>query len=140
MNALNHAQWGYVADAYTPLLVIAYVLLLISRSARQPGFSATRSMRACVVAVVLAYAGMFVDQWLLIWPFFNLDYSTHTALALVWVMAIATLGRCSGIAASISLLLYCGVMWFQRYHSVMDMLSTGLFLLPLNYWIFRRLG
>ncbi len=38
-----------------------------------------------VLSTVFIYAVMFVDNTIGIWPAFDLDYSTHTAIALVFI-------------------------------------------------------
>ncbi len=40
------------------------------------------------MGLVVAYTIMFVDNALLLWPQFNMDYSTHTAVALVLVITL----------------------------------------------------
>ena len=134
MTGLTPQQWGLVADAYTPFLVIVWLCVLI-RAARVPEFPAAQHLRACVLSVACVYVLMFVDQWLSLWPLFRLDFSTHTALALVFVMALAGFGRKLALAGLTSLLLYMALMWFLGYHTWMDMLSTILILAPINYWV-----
>jgi hypothetical protein len=136
LNWLTQAQWALVADAYTPVLVIVWLLALI-HAARVPEFPARKHLLACVVSVAWVYLWMFADQWLSLWPRFGLDYSTHTAFALVFVMALAGFSRVLMWLAVGSLLLYMTLMWFLGYHTWPDMLSTVLVIGPIHYWVGR---
>jgi len=82
------------------------------------------------VGLVVAYAIMFVDNHLSLWPQFNMDYSTHTAVALVlvvnlWVMMNFLQGIWS-VSLLVSLLGYFLLMLYQQYHTVADILSTAV--------------
>lgn len=141
MNGLTQVQWEVVADVYTPVLVIVWLLVLI-RAARVPEFPARLHLLACAVSVACVYLCMFADQWLSLWPVFGLDYSTHTALALAFVMALAGFGRALALAGLTSLLLYMALMWSLDYHTWADMLSTVLMIGPvhyglIHYWVLR---
>lgn len=136
MSGLSHDQWALVADVYTPVLVIAWLLVLI-RAARIPEFPARSHLLAVVVSVACVYLWMVADQWLALWPRFGLDYSTHTALGLAFVIALAGFGRALALAGVISLLLYMVLMWSLGYHTWMDMLSTVLIIGPNAYWVGR---
>lgn len=118
------------------MLVIAWLLVLI-RAARVPDFPARKHLLACVVSVVVVYVWMIADQRLSLWPSMGLDYSTHTGLALVFVIALAGFGRKLALVAVGSLLLYTVLMWSLGYHTWMDMLSTVLVITPINYWVGR---
>ncbi|CAM3176164.1 hypothetical protein [Vibrio rarus] len=128
MFELTYQQWALIADLYTPVLIISSVFLLISASPQ---------LRICCVkaqlfCIALVYGSMMMDEWLSIWPSFSADYSTHTAIALVFVVHITLKGpRLGQVIAVISLLAYMQLMHHQGYHTYLDMISTLIYLLPM---------
>lgn len=128
---MTYEQWDAIADAYIPLLLII-TLLFIVRDVIRKGIGQTiGSIIALVISIVIAYAIMFIDIALNIWPSFESDYSTHTALALVFVCYFSLRIKAQMITVVTSLLAYFGLMVYQQYHTVLDILSTTLVLLPL---------
>jgi len=119
-----------IADAYIPALAILCLCLLIKKFIARDWQRLLREGGFFVVGLVVAYAIMFVDNHLSLWPQFNMDYSTHTAVALVlvvnlWVMK-NSLQRVWSVSLLVSLLGYFLLMLYQQYHSVADIISTSL--------------
>ncbi|PCK06961.1 MAG: hypothetical protein COA42_16740 [Alteromonadaceae bacterium] len=125
-----------IADTYTPLLLIAYLSYSIfyfragDRTAYLKG----------LWGLAVAYLIMFLDNATQLWHAFNLDYSTHSSVALAFIMfhlhkrklvtppAIGIIG---------SLLAYYLLEIYQQYHSAADILSTVIIIAPLillGYW------
>lgn len=123
-----------IADAYTPLLALAgFALLLRPLFALRWQVLGIRLSRLAAGALV-AYGLMFVDNRLLLWPAMGLDYSTHTAVALVLVMFLSAHMARARRLCWISLFAYALLMLYQRYHTIADIVTTaavvGMLYLP----------
>ena len=131
---LTYKQWDTIADAYIPSLALIYFMLIAyTIYQRQYGLALTYFAMTLLCSVVV-YSLMFIDNAMHIWPRFNLDYSTHTALALVFVQSIWQIISNVKIFTKIFLILsfvsYLLLMKWMAYHSVRDMLTTILVLIP----------
>ena len=131
---LTYEQWDTIADAYIPSLALIYFMLIAyTIYQRQYGLALTYFAMTLLCSVVV-YSLMFIDNAMHIWPRFNLDYSTHTALALVFVQSIWQIISNVKIFTKIFLILsfvsYLLLMKWMAYHSVRDMLTTILVLTP----------
>lgn len=104
--------------------------------------SRTRGLRRTVVdagaillSIVIVYAVMALNKVVGLWPHFGLDYSTHTAIALVFVVYFLFKGKALAVFALISMLMYAALMVYQGYHSVLDISSTAVVVAPLLFLI-----
>ncbi|WP_318502654.1 hypothetical protein [Photobacterium leiognathi] len=82
---MTYQQWALIADIYTPMIALACfisILRVMMKGNVQQGFIRLGSV---VLSALFIYGVMFLDNALHIWPTFGLDYSTHTAIALVFV-------------------------------------------------------
>lgn len=123
---LTYAQLDHVADAYNPLLGMIW-LFLVARPLLRSQWSASFGRFALGLSCLLiAYGLMLLDHALSLWPFVGLDYSTHTAVAVAFAVAIISCSPGSRIAVAASLLAYFGLMLYQQYHTVLDIFSTLL--------------
>lgn len=119
------------ADLYTPLLVLIWLFYLYQ------GTTAIRNAEITVLlcSLLLVYALMFLDRYLNIWGYFSLDYSTHSAVALIFVVNLTWRNKILLMLAPLSLFAYFCLMRALNYHSLADAFTTILFLLPaLIYW------
>jgi len=114
------------ADLYTPLLLLGW-LYYWCKASRQTRHSRIKNL---LLGALLVYGLMLLDNALHIWPSQGLDYSTHSALALLFVVALSVQNKRLLWIAPLSLCAYFYLMWRLNYHSVADMLSTSLLLLP----------
>lgn len=131
---LTYQQWALIADAYIPALAL-FTLILLWKKITQSGIKeAKASMLSLLLSVALIYLIMMLDNALAIWPIFGLDYSTHTALALVFVVFIARQTATLSLIASLSIAFYAALMIFQNYHTLLDILTTAACVLPLIWW------
>ncbi len=87
------------------------------------------------MGLVAAYAIMFIDQHFSLWPNFDLDYSTHSAVSLVLIITLSVMMASWRGVWLLSLGCYFLLMLYQQYHSVADIVSTvmivGAVLFPL---------
>ncbi|MES2823612.1 MAG: hypothetical protein V4732_08420 [Pseudomonadota bacterium] len=130
MNTVKHGL-AIIADSYTPILLL--ISLFICGRVWKQGYKlyVTRLLGAAFVV----YSLMFIDKWLDLWMYMDLDYSTHTAASLAMIIFISknkTLQVMQNnsmrvrIALGISLISYAGIMKFLNYHSWADMASTAI--------------
>ena len=124
---MDYETLDKIADLYIPLLVMTALLA----SFLVPPSSLSRieiafSRLACLgILLGTAYGFMLLDGVYSIWPDLGLDYSTHTAVSLVLVLFLVLLIPRLLLLWSSSLIAYCGLMLYQEYHSVADILSTA---------------
>jgi hypothetical protein len=126
-----------VADVYTPLLGVLYLLRLMR---------ANRTMRRTLFIVLLlnlaiAWGLMLADRVWGAWSAWSLDYSTHTAVALAFILCLTFSTPRQGWYWAASLVGYAALMVMLGYHSVADITSTtlvaGALMLPQGVWGYR---
>ena len=153
----TYQQWDAIADTYIPFLAllcsIQLVMYFLSGTELLKAFilvylkSSMLRLLCILTCVVWVYAIMFIDAHFKIWPSINisanpLDYSTHTALALVFgcYLYCATINsqRLLAYGTAASMVLYLLLMKYQNYHTFADMLTTMLVVLPPVYLILKK--
>lgn len=137
---LSYEQWDLIADSYIPLLL----LFILGWNAKrwQQGretHDVVNHLNAVGLSVVLIYLLMAIDNRLMLWAMVDADYSTHTALALVFVSYLSLSAPRWRLPAVLSLLAYLALMLFQRYHTVTDILLTAMVVIPLLVVVQKRL-
>jgi len=132
---LSYQTLDNIADAYIPALAILCLCLLIKHTPAREWQRFLREGGLFVMGLVVAYTIMFVDNALLLWSQFNMDYTTHTAVALVLVVSLWVMMGPLRLFWLLSLLGYFLLMLYQQYHSVADIVTTvivvGTLMLPL---------
>ncbi|ABM02678.1 conserved hypothetical protein [Psychromonas ingrahamii 37] len=119
-----------IADLYTPLLIFIWLFYLY-----QEGATRGAEIKVLLLSLLLVYTVMFLDNYFNIWATWELDYSTHSGLALIFVVNLTWRNKILRLFAPLSLLVYCCLMLKLNYHSFADILTTLLVLLPaLLYW------
>tara|TARA_B110000881_G_C18596717_1_gene531959 strand:+ start:676 stop:1125 length:450 start_codon:yes stop_codon:yes gene_type:complete len=139
-------QLAFIADLYIPLLALFTLFSLFGINisvkkkgkTRRPTVHLKAKLFALISCILVTYLVMFIDHALGIWPSFSADYSTHTALALVFVSYFMMQGKLVFCLALCSLLLYCSLMNVQKYHTWLDMMSTIVVLMPLFYYFHKK--
>ncbi len=123
---LSYETLDAIADSYNPsLAVISLVFIAVSLFKSQWRQAGLRFAGFAMIAVI-AYSLMLLDSRLNIWPAFGLDYSTHTAVALGLVLFLSfTIPRFVYFWFG-SLVGYALLMLYQRYHTVSDIVMTGI--------------
>lgn len=132
---LTYQQWDLIADAYVPTLLL-FSLLLASREAL--GREKSRDwnpLKSVFISILVVYLVYFIDISLNLWSRFGLDYSSHTAMALVSVIFLSNQGILLTVLSLVSLPLYVVLMLYQEYHSLTDVLTTAAVIGPLVAWI-----
>lgn len=127
----NYDQLDLIADSYIPLLFITSSLVLGAKVFKFGFKRSLTELGTLILAVILVYLIMAFDNVVSLWPFFNLDYSTHTALSLVFVMYLAAKSMSGFILSILSFVLYALLMVYQQYHTITDIVSTAVVLAPI---------
>lgn len=128
---MDYETLDKIADAYTPLL-LAIFLIGVGVQLKQswPNYlRAARYIFRFLLLIAFSYGLMFVDNSVGIWLAIGLDYSTHTAIALALVICLVEIFPRFRWLSIGSLLLYMGLMLYQQYHSLLDIVSTGVIVL-----------
>lgn len=121
-----------IADLYTPLLVFAWTYSLLAFGCnRRQWLESVTVLCVLAVLVMIVAVGDLVWRW---WPEQQLDFSTHTAVALLLVVAISWVAHqyrrslvviiC--LAGTASLCAYAGIMVWMHYHTVADIVTTAV--------------
>ena len=69
---------------------------------------------------------MTLDAYFNIGSFLSLDYSTHTAVSLGLIIFLYFNVRRLAIVWIVSFILYLMLMLYQQYHTIADILVTGV--------------
>ncbi|MEC6899709.1 hypothetical protein [Photobacterium piscicola] len=127
---MTFEQWAFITDLYTPMIVIICVISMVKLEREQGMRSGLFSLSGVLLSTAFIYAVMFVDNTLEIWPAFNLDYSTHTAIALVFIgYFIVYTPKLRGVMV-FSIVGYALLMIHQKYHTLSDIISTTIIVMP----------
>ncbi|WP_305842902.1 hypothetical protein [Photobacterium leiognathi] len=135
---MTYQQWAFIADVYTPMIALSCfisILRVMMKGNVQQGFI---RLGLVVLSTLFIYGVMFLDNALHIWPAFGLDYSTHTAIALVFVAYFIVYQSRLMHLMVISMFSYALIMVHQHYHTVADILTTAVFILPVLLLIQSR--
>ena len=122
----SHETLAIIADVYTPILALAALAILLRAPGRLQWQALGARMARLAAGALIAYGLMFLDNWLQLWPALGMDYSTHTAVALVLVMFIAAHAPNARWWCWISLPAYAVLMLVLRYHTAADIVTTAL--------------
>ena len=114
-----------VADSYIPLLAIISFIFII-RTMLQSLALGTLQLFSLLALLTLAYGLMAIDNYFRLWSGFNLDYSTHTAVALALTLFLSKSQTTYVKFAWASLIAYALLMLYQQYHTIADILSTAI--------------
>lgn len=141
---MDYETLDKIADAYVPLLAVAFLGGITGLALNKPNERQVllRVFLFFVGLLLVSYGLMSLDNALGIWPAAGLDYSTHTAVALTLVLSLCVLARQFWKPLASSFVLYALLMLYQKYHTVLDILSTMvpilLAALTLAWFLFWR--
>ncbi|WP_372881464.1 hypothetical protein [Psychromonas sp.] len=120
-----------IADLYTPFLVSIWLFYLYQGTAE----IRCLEIKSLLYSLLFIYTLMFLDRYLNIWSTFSLDYSTHSAVALIFVVNLTWRNKILLLLSPLSLFTYFCLMRALDYHTFSDTFTTTLVLLPaLIYW------
>ncbi len=123
---MSYEALDTIADAYTPLLLIVFLMTLgVNLYRLWPNYrEPVLHFGFLLMLLTVSYGFMFIDKALGLWPAFGSDYSTHTAVALSLVFALCVLTPRQAKWIAGSMFAYAALMVYQQYHSVLDIVST----------------
>lgn len=138
---LSYETLDGIADSINPLLgILALALPWLRRRGMR--------LRALILnlltigAVAVAYAGQALDAGLRLWVQGGLDYSTHTAVFTAIASSLWQQGNAWRWVSALVGAGYAALMLWQRYHSLLDILTTAagmVVALVAFWWVARRL-
>ena len=128
---MTYQQLDAIADSVNPALaILTLVLPFLVRPSQQSGRLAF--FLSAGVSMAAMYAIAWADRTVGIWSAFQLDYSAHTGFAAVLVFSLLAWNRRLGVVLMIVLAGYIALMLYQRYHTIVDILTTALATVPLT--------
>jgi len=137
---LSYETIDALCDAINPLLFVLCLTGIGLAIRRKETQAAIQNSLFLFIALLLVYSLMAIDHTYTIWPAFDSDYSTHTAFLLAMCASLSRQFRRTGLWIIIALVYMC-LMYYQKYHTLLDMLSTSLvitvLLLALHYVLSR---
>ncbi len=132
---MNYDQRDFLADSYIPLLILLSIACLIRIKQQGRKKDIRNALIILLGGSAQTYLIMAFDKALGLWPAFHLDYSTHTSLALVFVVFLAFLNRKFLLFSTVSMVVYVALMLYQEYHTIEDVLMTAAVVLPGLLWL-----
>ena len=129
-----------IADSYIPGLLLLAIYLLLKPLFKDRNYRVFfRRVLQLLSWVVITYGLRFLDNYYQLFPSVDLDYSTHTAAASLLCLFIVInlpknpLATKLILAIGLSLFSYFGLMLYQQYHTLADIVSTLILVLSLTY-------
>ena len=129
---LSYQQLDLIADTYIPILILTVFFVV-----RKSGLK-SQAAGAIFKSVIAVYALKGLNISFHLWALLGMDYSTHTALAWVFVIFLASQGWLASFFYLFSMLLYAALMVYQEYHTIADIVSTSLVMVPVICLIQRK--
>ena len=120
---------GGLADL-TNIVLMAWLLIILLRGTKKGALNG-KNWLAIVLAIASVYIIKTLDSKLHIWERLSLNYSTHSALAAALVFAICWLDKKHRILALTVFVAYEVLQMLLGFHSLLDILSTLLIVVPL---------
>ena len=133
---LSYEVLDRIADSYTPILLIAFIIFSIIYYKRGDRLAGLKGL----LGTLVCYLIMWLDNHLEIWPSISLDYSTHSSVAfsLVYFLIHKRDSRNpASIGIIVSLVFYYLLVLYQQYHTVLDIVSTLVVVIPLIIYIYK---
>ncbi|MCL1122918.1 hypothetical protein [Shewanella surugensis] len=127
---MTYQEWDFIADSYIPALGLVFIIFAFKKVSIYGWHSQAYEVLGVLISVMLIYGIMFIDNVFNIWPRLGLDYSTHTALSLVFVTHFSLQSKNQRLIASLSMILYIILMIYQKYHTLLDIFTTSIIVLP----------
>ena len=131
-----HGLLDVFCDLINPLLVLV-VLYQVAVAGLRHRFKTVLPLVVTVtLGLPLVYGLLFIDQLFGIWSRAGIDYSTHTAFAMVMCSALNKV-IINKYTMWLILSGYLLLILIQGYHSASDLLATGSLIVVILYGINR---
>lgn len=125
-----------LCDLVNPLLVLVAVCHVVVAGLRHRFKTVLPLAVTVTVGLSLVYGLLIIDHVSDLWSRAGLDYSTHTAFAMVMCSALNKVIN-SQYLMWLILAGYLVLMLIQGYHSVLDLVATSSLIAPALYGISR---
>ncbi len=125
-EVLSFKQLDYIADLYIPVLLLIVIGVWIRNCWDKKYQKVISQVVDLVIGVLVVYGLRYIDILLGLFEKYGMDYSTHTAAALLLCGMIAFRFNALKRYVLISLILYFLLMVYQNYHSFSDIVVTSL--------------
>jgi hypothetical protein len=129
---------GFIADSINPCIAILALLtpwLKGSTNHKTVWLYFVRTAFGLVIVYVIQY----MDTQLSLWSALRLDYSTHTAFAVSLSTSVIVFNWRWSLFLVPLLVAYASIMIFLEYHSLGDIFTTALVIVPLT-WLVHNIG
>ena len=123
---LSYELLDRIADSHNPLLGVLWLSLSLFPAFSRQWRTTFYRLILGIANLLVAYSFMWFNAATGLWTKFNLDYSTHTGVALALTVTIATISIRFGIAATVLISLYIPLMIYQGYHTLSDIFTTAI--------------
>ncbi len=127
---MSYETLDAIADSVNPILgliALTWPWLQWRRQWRR----AALHVLLTLLSVALAYAMSALDRTFGWWPSLGLDFSTHTALCVTLIVSLCFVRRSLAALWIGVFIAYAALMVYQDYHSVADICTTLLAVLPI---------
>jgi len=133
LNFMDYETLDNIADAYIPALAGIYLIYAVYSATKLNWIYVRMLVSIFGLGLFVAYGFMLIDNRLKLAANFGMDYSTHTAVALVMVSVLSIGIRKATSLWIASFIGYLILMLYQKYHTLTDIIVTGL-LVGVVYW------
>lgn len=123
----------------TNIVLIGWLLVALVLKTKS-GAANWKNWSAVFLSVAVVYIVKSIDSKLHIWESAGLNYSTHSALAAVLVLSICFFDRARRAPAIGVFVAYEVLQMLLGFHSLLDILSTLLVVVPTIWLCLARFG
>lgn len=120
-----------IADSVNPILGLVALTWPWLQWRRQWRLAALHVLLT-LLSVALAYAMSALDRTFGWWQSAGLDFSTHTALCVALIVSLCFVRRSLAALWIGVFIAYAALMVYQGYHSIADICTTALAVLPIT--------
>ena len=127
-----------IADA-TNIALALWLLAILILGAKNKTLTG-KAWLAALLPIAIVYIVNALDHKMHLWKSIGSDYSTHSALAAALVIAICFLNRPRRVIAIAVFVAYEILIWLLGFHTLLDIGSTLLVVVPLLLLIHATLN
>jgi len=122
-------MFAFLADCYSPFLIalLGFSIWPLKRAEQ------TQSLIKLGCSLLIVYSLMLLDNTFSVWPYFQLDYSTHSAFAIVFSLQTIHHKKHFRYLLITLLIGYLCLINHLNYHTFSDIISTTVIILPLLF-------
>lgn len=128
---MNFETLDTIADAYIPLLFIFTLAISTYSLWKNRDLLKPRVFSLIYISIVV-YGCRYLDEYFQLFKRFNWDYSTHTAASALLATLLCVLIPKYRFPLIFSLVGYFYLMLYQEYHTLIDIGTTLILVLPLG--------